>query len=384
MRNRCVLNLAGFLGALVLLIVAPVTATTYQSGKTVHISPLHEIADDFYIVGDDARMDGTITGDLVSISNQVNIKGNVRGSANLAARYAEQAGSVNGSLRFFGDRLSVSGRVGGSVLALGSRIIISPGSVVEKDVTVTGGEIDLDGTVLGKVFCAAGTIRVTGQIGGDVILKGDKITVSPPAVIRGSLVYRTDEKDQLTIEPGVTIIGATTWEPPELEKKDEDTGILSTIAYRIASLFAAFFFGIIMISLFKGYAEESIEQLTRRSTVTIAAGLAGALALLVAILVLVLSLIGTLAGNILLSGDLALVGVVLLVVSILLIPIASFVTVSGAVILYTGKIIVGLVIGYLVLKPMRPGIKPLNRWALLLGLVLVSAGLPYRTLVRSY
>ena len=308
MKSRSVLNFAGLFGALVLLTVAPVSATTYQSGKSVNISPLHEIADDFYIVGDDARIDGTIVGDLVTIANQVTIKGNVRSSANLAARFAEQAGSVNGSLRFFGDRLTVSGRVGGSVLALGSRIIISQGSVVEKDVTIAGGEVDVDGTVLGKVYCSAKTVRVTGQIGGDVTLKGETITLSPPAVIRGSLVYRTEKKDQLTIEPGVTIIGATSWEPPDLEKKNEDTGVLSKIAYRIASLFAAFFFGIIMISLFKGYAEESVEQLTKRSTITLATGLLGALALILAVLVLCLSLLGTLAGNVLLSGDWALVG----------------------------------------------------------------------------
>jgi cytoskeletal protein CcmA (bactofilin family) len=372
-------SFAGILG-IILILAAPVAATTYQSGKNVHISPLHEISDDFYILGSDARMDGTIAGDLVVISTQISVKGNVLGSENLAGQYAEHAGSVNGSLRFLGERLTVTGRVGGSVLGLGSRVIINQGSVIEKDFTARGNEIDIDGTVLGKVNCVAGTIRVTGQIGGDVTLEAGKIIVSPPAVIRGNLVYRTEQKDQFTLEPGVTVIGATSWEDSTLPKEGEkEPGILNEIAYRTACLLAAFLFGIIIISFFKSYAEEAVTQLTRRSTVTFAAGLLGALGLLLAIVVLVLSLIGTLAGNILLSSDSALVGVVLLVLSILMIPISAFVTVSGAVILYTGKVIVGLVLGYLILKPMRPGIQPLNRWSLLIGLVVLTIGtvLPY-------
>ena len=379
MKNRARLSFVGLLGALVLFWTIPIGATTYQSGKTVHISPLHEIADDFYMMGDDARIDGTITGDLVTICNQVVIKGRVLGSANLASRYADHSGSIDGTLRFFGERLTVGGRVGGSVLAMGSRMIISQGSVVEKDVTLSAGEVDVDGTVLGKAYCAAGTIRITGQIGGDVTLVGEKVTLSPPAVIRGNLIYRTEQKDQLTIEPGVTVIGSTTWESPDVKKAEEETGVLSKIAYRVATLLAAFLFGIIIIRLFKGYAEESVSQLTRRPSVTLAAGLLGALAIFLALIVLGLSLIGALAGNILLADDLALVGVVLLVLSILMIPISSFVAISGAVILYTGQVIVGLVLGHLIMKRVNPDIHPLNRGALLLGLVILTIGtvLPY-------
>jgi cytoskeletal protein CcmA (bactofilin family) len=373
-KNRARLSFVGLLGALVLFWIAPIGATTYQSGKTVNISPLHEIADDFYMLGDDARIDGTITGDLVTICNQVVIKGRVLSSANLVSRYADHAGSIDGSLRFLGERLTVGGRVGGSILALGSRMIISQGSVVEKDVTLSAGEVDLDGTVLGKAYCSAATIRITGQIGGDVTLVGEKITLSPPAVIRGSLTYRTEKKDQLTIEPGVTVIGSTTWESPDVKKAEEESNVLSQIAYRIASLLAAFLFGVIIIRLFKGYADEAVSQLTRRPSVSLASGLLGALAILLALIVLALSLIGTLAGNILLSDNLALVGVVLLVLSILMIPISSFVAISGAVILYTGKVIVGLVLGHLILKQMKPDLQPLNRGALLLGLAILTIG----------
>jgi len=384
MKNHRPLSLAGILAVIALGLAPATPATTYQSGDSVLISPIHEIADDFYSLSGETRVDGIITGDLFSISSETTIKGNILGSANLVGRYGDHSGSVDGSLRFFGERLTVAGRVGGSVLFLGMKLVISQGSVVEKDVNASGAVIDIGGNVLGNTTCSGGTVRVSGQIGGDALLRGDKIILSPPAVIRGNLVYTTEKKDQLTLEPGVTVIGATTWKNPAEEKKSEhESTLLKDIACRVADFLAAFLFGVIIISLFKPYAEEAVAQLRRRSTVSASTGLLGALGLLLAIVVLVLSLIGTLLGNILLSSNWAIVGVVVLVFSTLMIPISSFVTVSGAVVFYTGKIVVALVLGTLILRPMRRDVGSLNKWALLWGLVIVHIGvaLPYVGLV---
>ncbi|MEW5795951.1 MAG: polymer-forming cytoskeletal protein [Candidatus Zixiibacteriota bacterium] len=371
---------AGFFGAIALGLAWPAGATTYQCGDNVHISPLHEIADDFYTFSDDTRVDGTIIGDLVAISAQTTIKGNILRSANLVGRYGDHNGSVDGSLRFFGDRLSVGGRVGGSVLFLGRKLLVSQGSLVEKDINAAGAEVMIEGNVLGKVTCAAETVRISGQVGGDVSVEGEKIILSPPAVIRGNLLYTTEREDQLTVEPGVTVIGTTTWQDCKTKvDEDEESSVLSEAAYRISALLAAFFFGVIMIGLFRPYAQESMNQLTSRSTTSVAAGLLVGLGLVLAVVVLFLALIGTLLGNILLHGSLAVIGVMLLILSILLIPISSFVTVSGAVVFYTGKVVIALAVGYLVLKGLRPGISRLSKGALLLGLVIISIGvaLPY-------
>jgi len=353
-------------------------ASTFQHGDNVSISGLHLIDDDFYAFSDDIRIDGTITGDLCALGAQTTIKGSVGRSANLAGRYVDNNGSVGGSLRFFGDRLTVSGRVGGSLLAFGRLVILNQGSVIEKDVNINAATAELEGNVLGNVRCSGGSIAISGQIGGDVTLEGDEITISPPAVIRGNLTYKTEREDQLRLEPGVTVIGQTTWQTPE-EKDEEDSSLLRDCAYRIASLLAAFIFGIIVIAFFRNYAEEAVSQLTKRSTVTIAAGLVGLMAIGLAVVILVMSLLGTLLGNMLLSGELAFVGVMLLVLSILLIPITSFVTVSGAVIFYAGKIVVGLVLGYYLLRTVRPSIDRLSRTALFLGLIILylAAALPY-------
>ena len=354
-------------------------ATTYQTGKNVHISGVHLIDDDFYAFSDDIRIDGTITGDLSVFCAQTTIKGNIGRSANLAGRYVDHNGSVGGSLRFFGDRLTAGGRVGGSLVAIGRLVILSQGSVVEKDVHIFASEAELEGSVLGNTRCSGKSVTITGQIGGDLYVEADEIVVSPPAVIRGNFTYQTEREDQLKLEPGVTVIGQTIWQPPEEAEKEKGSSLLRDVAYRIASLMAAFIFGIIVVAFFRNYAEESVGQFTKRSTVTVAAGVVALLVIALAIIVLVTSLLGTLMGNLLLSGELAFLGLILLGFSILLIPITSFITVSGAVVFYAGKIVVGLVIGYYLLRTVRPSIDRLNRTALFIGLVILylAAALPY-------
>ncbi|MCX6833687.1 MAG: polymer-forming cytoskeletal protein, partial [candidate division Zixibacteria bacterium] len=353
MKNLRIQGLTALCFGLILCLSVRSSASTFQHGDNVNISGLHLIDDDFYAFSDDIRIDGTITGDLSALGTQMTIKGNIGRSANLAGRYVDHNGSVQGSLRFFGDRLTVSGRVGSSLVAFGRLVVLNQGSVVEKDVNIRAATAELEGSVLGNVYFSGGRVTISGQIGGDVALEADKITISPPAVIRGNLTYKTEREDQLKLEPGVTVVGQTTWQAPE-QKDEQDSSMLRDCAYRIASLLAAFIFGIIVIGFFRNYAEEAVGQLTKRSTVTIAAGLVGVMAIGLAVVILAMSLLGTFLGNLMLSGEWAFLGVMLLVFSILLIPISSFITVSGAVIFYAGKIVVGLLIGYYLLRTIRP------------------------------
>lgn len=372
-----------FIG-LTMLLASPIEATTTEGGDNVHISALHEIDDDFYAFSNKIKVDGVVTGDFFGIGGEAEVKGNIGGSGNFFCQFLDHNGSVDGSLRFVGQRLTVTGRVGGSIVGAGQTVFIRQGSIVEKDVNIAAAEIDLDGTILGRAVCVGdnATVRVTGQIGGDLDIQAHKITIAPPAVIRGNLIYHTETEDQLTIEPGVTVIGTTTWQPPDTGSED-DTGILPDIAYALANLLAAFIFGILVLKLFRPYTEESFRQLRERVTASVAAGLVSLLGLIMAIVVLVLALIGTGAGTVLLSGDLAFLGVAVLVLSLLALPISSFITVAGAIILYSGKIVVGLVLGYLVLGLIRSEQAKPGKMALFIGLLLLTIGsaLPYLGLV---
>ncbi len=369
-------------GTIVVLTMSLATVTaygsTFRSGDDVHISNLHKIDDDFYASGNKIQIDGTITGDVTAGSYQTSINGEIGGSANLAGRYADHSGRILGSLRFAGERIMINGFVGRSVIAFGSEIITGQGAVVQKDFTVSGNDVTLNGLILGDVECAAARTRIAAQIEGDLLLKGGKTTVAPQAVINGNITYVAEEENALELEGGVTVTGEVIWKKPEAAT-EEDTSYLVDITFKFASLFAAFLFGVIAIKLFRPYAEESFSQLRKRLSVALAAGVLGLLILAFCILVLVLSLIAMLIGTVMLSGDYAVVGILILVLSILMVPISSFVSVSGGIILYSGKIIVGLLVGYLIIRLWRPDAKVLSKSSMLLGLFVLTLifTLPY-------
>ncbi len=368
-------------GTIVVLTVSLATVTangsTFRSGDDVHISNLHNIDDDFYASGNKIQIDGTITGDVTAGSYQTSINGEIGGSANLAGRYADHSGRIMGSLRFAGERIMINGFVGRSVIAFGSEIITGQGAVVQKDFTVSGNDVTLNGLILGDVECAAARTRIAAQIEGDLLLKGGKTTVAPQAVINGNITYVAEEENALELEGGVTVTGEVIWKKPEAAA-DENSSYLVDITFKFASLFAAFLFGIIAIKLFRPYAEESFSQLRKRLSVALAAGVLGLLILAFCILVLMMSLIAMLIGTVMLS-DYAVVGILILVLSILMVPISSFISVSGGIILYSGKIIVGLLVGYLIIRLWRPKAKVLSKSSMLLGLFVLTLifALPY-------
>jgi cytoskeletal protein CcmA (bactofilin family) len=354
-------------------------ASIFKSADDIHISNLHIIEDDFYGVGERIRIDGTIDGDLLAMGNSCTIQGTVMKSANIGARNVHHSGHIVGTLRAFGETVTINGKVDGSVVSAGRVLKINQGAVIDRDVNLYGEEVSLDGIVIGRAKICAGRVYITGTIQGDVDIEADRFSISPPAVINGNLIY-TSEREANIDADGVTILGEVTWKLPE-EPEDSEGGstYLAEIAMQTSNLLAAFLFGIIIIRLFRPYAEESFDQLRNRMTVSLAAGFLGVLVIAGCVVVLFASLIAALVGAILISSDQALVGSLVVIVPTLLIPITSFVTVSGGIILYSGQIMVACLVGYGLVRFGRREAATMNAWSLLLGLIVITIffAIPY-------
>jgi cytoskeletal protein CcmA (bactofilin family) len=339
---------------------------------------LHKIDDDFFAACNTFTVEGEVTGDLFVTASSVRILGTVGRSVNAATQNTDHDGTIGGSLRWFGSRLTVNGPVDGSLMAMGGEVIIDQGTVIGRDAYIAAGRISHSGVINAGATLEGETIVITGRIEGDVKLTGRSITLSPPAIINGNLTYIAEKEDQFTLEPGATVTGEVVWKQPEVSQED-DSGLVADVAFRLASLLAAFLFGVFMFMLVGPYAEEASHQLNTRLVPSFAAGLLTLLGLVIAMIILLLALAGTLIGSLILSDQLAILGLITLVLSILMIPITSFATVSGAVLLYSGKIVVGLLIGCFFVRRWNPNAGPLNKTALFLGLLVLTlaAAIPY-------
>jgi cytoskeletal protein CcmA (bactofilin family) len=367
------------LAGLLTILTTQVAASTFRYENTVHISNLHRIDDDFYAAGENIYVDGAIGGDFCAGGYRIDLRGVVEGSANLAALYIDHSGRVLGSMRCGAlQQLILNGSVGGSLIAFATEMTLGQTALIEKDLHAAGTNISLSGVIKGNVDVAASSVWISSVIDGDVKITAPKITLAPPAVIRGNLTYVSEKQDALDQLAGVTVVGTVSWKLPEEAPKTESSKF-ADIATEISSLLAAFLFGIIVVRLFRPYAEESLHQLKTRFSMSIAAGLLGILVLGFCVVVLLASLGSMAAGTILMGKGQAAAGSIILVISTLMVPITSFASVSGGIILYSGWIVVGYLVGCLLLKYIRPRTKILDVWGLLLGLVLLTGvfAIPY-------
>jgi len=375
--------MAGVVLWMTLLFTPPGFSSTFKGGDIVHITNLEEIDDDLYAASEEVLVAGTITGDLVAAGDLVRTTGEIGGSANLFGRKAEHSGRVEGSLRCGAQYVQVDGYVAGSLLAAGAEVTVGNRAVIERDASCVGTDIELAGVIKGNVFSAGTTVRISGLVEGDVEVRAERIAILPSAVIKGSLIYKSEKEDALELMGDATVIGEITWDSgkdgAEVEDEDEESDFLSGAILLVSDLFAAFLFGIIMIRLFPRYAEESVNQLRKRASVSLAAGLLGLLIAVACAVVLVLALIGSLAGGILLSSGQILASAILLILSTLTIPIASFGAVTGSILLYSGKIVFGMLAGYVILRIVRKDIWTVSKTALFIGLLILGAvcAIPY-------
>ncbi len=360
----------------ILLAASPLRASSFQSGKSIHISNLHQIYDDLYAWGETVTIDGLIDGDLVAGAYTLDVNGQVNGSENIFAYSFKHTGIAGNSLRAFANTIDINGLIAGSALLMGNNIHIGKGAEIKRDLTVTGNLIRIDGLVGGDVITNGGKTIISGEILGNVNVEGDELRIVPPAVIRGDLRACCIEDILIDTASGVIIMGEIVCEQAadktDAEEEDESSGVVSMAAMSTARVMAAFLFGIIALFLFRRWTTESLDQLRSRFSVSIAAGFLLLLVAGTAIVVLIVALILLLAGLALVSGNLAPLGALVLTLSILIVPISSFVAVSGGVIFYSGKVIFAFFVGHLLVRLINPNAAVLGKGQLLLGLIVLG------------
>ena len=352
---------------------ASVYASTYQGGKNVVISNLHVIDDDLYVYTSTLTVEGIINGDLSAFAYDARIQGQVTHAVNVIGRSVSHTGRCEGAFRSLAESLTIDGTVGGSATVVGRAINLNKGAVIERDFWAFGQTIDIDGVIKGKVLARGRDINVTGQISGDVTLHCENLYIRPPAVISGNLIYHSDNPAVID-SAGVTITGTIKQEKPKPKDTDAGSALARTVALHISGLCAAFLLGMILVRLFRPYAEASYHQLTTRFTMSLAAGLLLLGVIALSVIILGMTLLSGVVGKILISAGNAgaVFGAVLLVFAILMLPISSFFALSGAICFYSGRIIVALFLGAFIMRQFRSGRYLPGFAAMFVGLLALS------------
>jgi cytoskeletal protein CcmA (bactofilin family) len=352
--------------------VTEASGSVFRSDSgNVKISNLHLIDDDLYVFCQALDIDGEVVGDMTAFAYKPVIRGTVGSSANLFGRLIRHQGSVAGTFRAFGEEVDIDGTIDRSALVAAARVKLGQGAVIGRDLHAAGGEITVDGIIQGNAFLRAEQIYLVGQIEGDVDIEAETINVEPSAIINGNLTYTAASDEALVIAPGSDIRGEILRR--EITEEEEEQSSVAWLAIQISGMLAAFFFGLVVVRLFRPYAEESFTRLKGQMAASFATGILGLIGLALCAVLLVLALILLAAGWTMIYSETGVViGLVLVVFSTLALPLTSFAGVAGWIIYYSGKIIAAFLVGSLLFNRRQQPVKQFGGLSLIVGLIILD------------
>jgi hypothetical protein len=196
------------LGLLVSMTWVGVThATDVRTGDKPTLASNETTDNSLYAAGDSVLVAGTVKGDLFCAGNNVDVTGIVEGDVICAGQAVRVTGTVLGDVRVAGSSVELSANVKGSVTVFGESMVVGRDAKVERDLTVAGARLKLEGVVSRDVLGGAETAVISGQIGRNFDAELNALTIDSSAIIGGSLAYAAPK--QAEIATGAMIVGET-------------------------------------------------------------------------------------------------------------------------------------------------------------------------------
>lgn len=295
-----------------------VSAATARTDGDVIVPPSQTSADDQYLAGNNVRIEGVVSGDVVAAARTVVVTGRVDGDLWTIGETVEVRGTVTGSVRTAASTVTITGMVGGDVITAGQTVDVA--GTVARDVWAAGSDVRVAGTVGRDVKATGDRVVTAGRIGGNVTLDaGDRVDLQASTQIVGNLKYTAREQ----VKPAAgTVAGRTDFTQRSTQQNDDGffDDVFGNLYWLAASLLL-----LVAILLYARRAAVLAADLVRtRPGVSFLIGL----------------------------GSLILVplGVVFLILSAVGIPLAVFTVFIYALVAYTAKLFPALLIGQLVLR----------------------------------
>ena len=338
------MNLRSSLLAALTLLTLQAQAVDFIATNVYTVSKSTVVNHEQWVIAGIAATDGSFENDLNIMSgNPLNLNGrfagNVTGGASIEA-------SLNGvcerNVRLFAGTVKINGAIGGNLMAMGDTIIISTNAIIEGDVILLANSVVQEGEIGGDVRINATRITtLSGTIGGNTFVTSQEILLTGDAKLAGDLHY----KAPATIYPDEGVVGG------EVKRIHPPSQLAPTRLYKIGIWFlAAFLAGAPFITLFP-MTTAIASQLIRRSPWKC-------------------FVVGILA-----SGALPIFGI-MCISSFIGVPLGALLLTTWAVMVYLSRIIMALVIGTLILRGNSGSIRKVLG-AMAIGLALIYASTIY-------
>jgi hypothetical protein len=229
-----------------------VVASTLSCSFREH-RELTRLGDDLLVSGSTLTVTDSVTGDVIVAGRDPSFQGAAGGDYLGAGGRQIIGGRVHGSVRAAGGYIRVTGTVDRNATIAGGDIGLDSTADVGRNAYLTGGNVQVNGTLRGFLLASAGTVVLNGTIGRDVEVRGDALRIGPHAVITGNLRYRVPA-GKVHIDSAARISGTVTALP--VSRGWSLTHWLWTLGFLVA--------GGVVVALLPRFTSEAAEIIPQR------------------------------------------------------------------------------------------------------------------------
>ncbi len=179
-----------------------------RHSEVVMVRTSETIDDTLVAAGNIVRVEGVVNGDLLAFGGSVEVRGTVKGDLVSFAKRTVVSGTVEGNIYDFSNSLDLDGQLGHSMYGLMQSLRLNDRGRVGEGVVVGAGDIALEGEVHRSVTIYAGNADVSGNIGRELSMAGDKLTLTNTCRVGGNLKVRVRQLKNVHIADGATIAGS--------------------------------------------------------------------------------------------------------------------------------------------------------------------------------
>lgn len=194
----------------VALTATPAFAADLRAGDTVSVSMDEQVDSDLYLAGRMVSSDAAVLGDVFAAGETVQIGGSIDGGLSAAGEFIHIDGVIARGARLAGSTVDVTGHVGRDVLVGSSEFALGPGASIAQDLYFGAGTITLSGDIGGDVRGGAEKLVIEGTVRGNVDVEVGTLVIDPGARISGDLTYRSREEASV---PAGTVDGTISYSP---------------------------------------------------------------------------------------------------------------------------------------------------------------------------
>ncbi|MFC1901905.1 hypothetical protein ACFLX3_03150 [Chloroflexota bacterium] len=239
---------------LMLFVSSPAMAFDVREGETVTVASTEVVNDDLYFAGGDIVINGTVNGDVFAVGRSITINGRVNGGVSFGGQTATINGEITNGLRFGGQSIIVNGRIGRDLIVGGAQLSVSSTGQIDGDLVFGAGTVQVYGSIGDSILGAGSEVILANNIGGDITLNTDSLTIASSADIQGDIKYTSP--NEASIQSGARISGDISHLiPAGPDKADMSTsiiaGIIGAAVWKFLSYVMIFIIGLILILIAK-------------------------------------------------------------------------------------------------------------------------------------